>query len=75
MNSEVTMPSGKYEMAVFTQEQLENARTKGQLTGWVQGAASVGIFLLLLQFLGWIPLILIAGVVGFAGFKWLSRKK
>jgi len=67
--------TGKYETAVFTKEHIENARTKGQLIGWVQGAASVGIFLLLLQFLGWIPLLVIAGIVGFAGFKWLTRKK
>ncbi len=68
------MPS-KYETAVYTQEQLESARTKGQFIGWVQGAASVGVLLFLLQFLGWIPLLLIAGVVGFGAFKLLRRKK
>lgn len=68
------MPS-KYETAVYTQEQLENARTKGQYIGWVQGAASVGILLFLLQFLGWIPLLLIAGLVGFGAYKFLARKK
>lgn len=66
---------GKYETAVYTQEQLENARTKGQFIGWVQGAASVGILLFLLQFLGWIPLLLIAGLVAFGGYKFFTRKK
>ena len=68
------MPS-KYETAIFTREQLENARTKGQLIGWVQGAVSVGVLLFLLQFLGWIPLLLISGLVGFAGYKFITRKK
>lgn len=68
------MPN-KYETAVFTSEQLENARTKGQVIGWVQGAASVGVLLFLLQFLGWIPLILISGLLGFGGYKYITRKK
>ena len=67
------MPT-KYETAVYTREQVDNARTKGQLIGWVQGAASVGILMFLLQFLGWIPLLLIAAVVGFAGYKVITRK-
>ncbi|NQV71764.1 hypothetical protein HQ496_01475 [bacterium] len=66
--------SSKYETAVYTREQIENARTKGQLMGWIQGAASVGILMFLLQFLGWIPLLLIAAVVGFGGYKVITRK-
>ena len=67
------MPT-KYETAVYTREQVDNARTKGQLIGWVQGAASVGILMFLLQFLGWIPLLLIAAVVGFGCYKVITRK-
>jgi hypothetical protein len=68
------MPS-KYETAIYTREQLENARTKGQLIGWVQGAASVGLLLFLLQFLGWIPLLVITAVLGYGGYKLVTRKK
>jgi hypothetical protein len=68
------MPS-KYETAVYTKEQLENARTKGQLIGWAQGAVSVGLLLFLLQFLGWIPLLLVGGLVGFGAYKFVTRKK
>ena len=68
------MPS-KYEPAVYTKEQLENARTKGQLIGWAQGAVSVGLLLFLLQFLGWIPLLLVGGLVGFGAYKFVTRKK
>ena len=67
------MPT-KYETAVYTRDQLENARTKGQLLGWIQGAASVGILMFLLQFVGWIPLLVIAAVVGFGGYKVITRK-
>ena len=68
------MPS-KYETAVYTREQLENARTKGQLIGWAQGAVSVGILLFLLNFLGWIPLLFVGGLVGFGAFRFITRKK
>ena len=67
------MPT-KYETSVYTREHLESARTKGQLIGWVQGAASAGVLMFLLQFLGWIPLLLVASVVGFAGYKFITRK-
>lgn len=67
--------ASEYKTAIYTHEQLENARTKGQVIGWVQGGAAVGALLFLLQFIGWIPLILIAGLLAFAGFKIASRKK
>ena len=67
--------TSEYKTAICTHEQLENARTKGQVIGWVQGGAAVGALLLLLQFVGWIPLIVIAALLTFAGFKVVSRKK
>lgn len=65
----------EYKTAIYTHEQLENARTKGQIVGWVQGGASVGALLFLLQFMGWIPLIAIASLLAFVGFKAVRRKK
>ena len=67
--------SKEYETAIYTREHLENARTKGQLIGWVQGAASIGALIMLLNFIGWIPLILISTVLGFAGYKFVTRNK
>lgn len=67
--------ASEYKTAIYTHEQLENARTKGQVIGWVQGGAAVGTLLFLLQFIGWIPLILVASMLAFAGFKVASRKK
>lgn len=65
--------TSKYETAIYTREQLESARTKGQLIGWVQGGVSVGVLLFILQFVGWIPLILVAGLLAFLGFKFVKR--
>ena len=67
--------SKEYETAIYTREQLDNARTKGQLIGWAQDAASIGAFFMLLNFIGWIPLMLIASVLGFAGYKFITRNK
>jgi hypothetical protein len=39
----------------YTRTDLENARTKGQLVGWVQAGAVVVGGVLLLKAIGWIP--------------------
>ncbi|MDA0683656.1 MAG: hypothetical protein O3A57_04445 [Bacteroidetes bacterium] len=67
--------ASEYKTAIYTHEQVENARTKGQLVGWVQGGLAVGGLLFLLQFIGWIPLIGVAGLVLFAGYRFTQRKK
>lgn len=64
-----------YQTAIYTKDQLENARTKGQVIGWVQGGLSVGALLFLLQFVGWIPLIAVATLLAFLGFKVAGRSK
>ncbi len=65
----------KYETSIYTKRQLDNARIKGQVKGWVQGAVSTFLFLLLLKFLGWIPAILILGLLGFMGYKIFTAGK
>ena len=48
-----------------TPSDLENAKTKGQVIGWLQGFA-VGVGgMILLGMLGWIPALLVVGVGGF----------
>jgi hypothetical protein len=57
---------------LYTQKDLENARTKGQLVGWVQGAA-IGVGgVLLLGVIGWIPTLVVLGVGGFLLYKVFS---
>ena len=57
---------------LYTQKDLENARTKGQLIGWVQGAALGVGGVLLLSVIGWIPTFLVLGVGGFVLYKVFS---
>jgi hypothetical protein len=59
----------------YTRTDLENARTKGQLVGWVQAGAVVVGGVLLLKAIGWIPVVLMVGAAAFIGYKVLSRKK
>ena len=59
----------KYETSIFTRQQLKKARVKGQIKGWIQGAASTFLLILLLKFLGWIPAILVLAGIGFVGYK------
>jgi hypothetical protein len=56
----------------FSRTDLDNARTKGQVLGWVQGLA-VGIGgMILLGMLGWIPAILLVGGGGYLLYKAFS---
>jgi len=57
---------------LYTQKDLQNARTKGQLVGWVQGAALGVGGVLLLGVIGWIPTLVVLGVGGFLLYKVFS---
>jgi hypothetical protein len=57
---------------VYSEKDVEKARTKGQLIGWVQGTAVGIIGMILLKLVGWIPTVLILGAGGFVLYKLLS---
>ena len=59
----------------YTRTDIENARTKGQLVGWVQAGAVVLGGVLLLKAIGWIPVVLMVVGAAFIGYKVISRKK
>ena len=59
----------------YTDTDVSNARTKGQLIGWVQGAVVTFAGLWVLKLVGWIPMIIIIGVVGLLAAKVLFGKK
>lgn len=67
--------SEKYETSIYTKKQLDGARIKGQVKGWVQGAVSTFLFLLLMKFVGWIPALLVLGGVGYLGYRIFSAGK
>ena len=58
-----------------TREELQNAQTKGQVIGWVQGGGAVFLLGFALKFLGWIPVIAVAGVVGLVAYKLMAGSK
>ena len=60
---------------IYSERDVENARTKGQMVGWFQGGAVVVAGLFLLNFVGWIPGLLVVGVVGYFIYKWLTKTK
>ncbi len=60
---------------IYTKDELEVARTKGQVIGWIQGAAVVVLGGMILKLVGWIPALAAVGLVGFIAYKLFSRRK
>lgn len=56
----------------YSQKDLDKARTKGQLIGWLQGGAVAIVGMILLRLIGWIPTIAVVGVGGFVLYKLFS---
>ena len=61
------------DLTLYSRAQLESARNRGQLIGWVQGGGAVLLGGIVLNLLGWIPTILVVGAVGWVLYKLLSR--
>ena len=60
---------------IYSKTDLENARTKGQVVGWLQGGGVVVGGLLLLNVLGWLPGLLLVGGVGYLGYRMFFKSK
>ena len=60
---------------LYTHKDVENARTKGELVGWVKGTALGVGGMLLLGVIGWIPTLAVVGVGGFVLYKLFSGPK
>jgi hypothetical protein len=48
---------------------VENAQTKGQVIGWVQGASAVVVAGLVLSAIGWLPALIVVGGLVFVAVK------
>jgi hypothetical protein len=58
---------------LYSQREIENARTKGQVLGWIQGGGIVVGGILLLNLIGgWIPLVLLGGA-GYLGYRYFIK--
>jgi len=57
----------------YTRTDLENARTKGQLLGWIQGAGVTFAVMFVIGLIGWLPGILLGAGLAFVLYKLLKR--
>jgi hypothetical protein len=60
---------------LYTRKDVDRARTKGELIGWVKGTALGVVGMLLLGVIGWIPTLAVVGVGGFVLYKLFSGPK
>lgn len=67
----MTLPTKIYTAKEVAQE-VEKARQRGKIVGWVQGGGAVILGGIALQLLGWIPAIAVVGLVVWVLFKLLS---
>ena len=65
-----------YETSIYSKDQLDKARVRGQVKGWVQGTISTVVLLALLKFLSWlwIPIVILIGVLGVSGYNHYKKK-
>ncbi len=61
-----------FDLALHTRRDLERARNRGQMIGWVQGAGVVIVGGMVLNLLGWIPTLLVVGGVAYVLYKLLG---
>jgi hypothetical protein len=57
----------------YTENDVQRARTKGKVVGWLQGGTAVVIGAMVLNVVGWIPALAIVGVVAWVAYKLLSK--
>jgi len=60
---------------IYTEKELTRAKTSAKLVGWIQGAGVVLGGAIVLNLLGWVPVLIGLGAVGWVLFKLLSRPK
>lgn len=56
---------------IYDETDIDRARSRGKLVGWVQGAGAVIVLGIVLNLLGWIPTIVVTGLVGWVAYKLL----
>ena len=70
--SKITRSDASTDMTRYSKADLESAKNRGQLVGWIQGGGAVIAGGIVLNLLGWIPMVLVVGAVGFVLYKLLS---
>jgi hypothetical protein len=57
---------------IYTEKDLTRAKASGKMVGWMQGAGVVVGGAIILNLLGWIPVVLGLGAVGWVLYKMMS---
>ena len=60
---------------LYTKKDVDRARTKGELVGWIKGGVVGVVGMLLVGVIGWIPTLAVIGVGGFVVYKVFSGPK
>jgi len=56
----------------YDENDLAKARRRGKFVGWMQGAGVVVVGGIVLNLLGWIPLVIGVGAVGYVAYRLLG---
>ena len=57
---------------LYTKKEVDNARTKGEVIGFIKGGVAGVAGVMLLGVIGWLPTLAVLGVGGFVVYKLLS---
>jgi hypothetical protein len=57
---------------LYTKKEVDRARTKGEVIGFIKGGVAGVAGVMLLGVIGWIPTIAVLGVGGFVAYKLFS---
>jgi len=60
---------------VYTEQQLVRAKTTSRVVGWLQGAGVMVGAAILWNLLGWIPMVLGVGALGWVLYKLFGKSK
>jgi len=60
---------------IYTEKDLERARTTSKVVGWLQGAGVVIGGAIVLNVLGWIPTVVVVGGVAYVGYRLMRGPK
>ena len=60
---------------LYTKKDVDKARTKGELVGWIKGGVVGVVGMLLAGVIGWIPTLAVIGVGGFVVYNVFSGPK
>lgn len=67
------MPDRKHVPELYTEREITRTRRRHRLVGRLEGAGAVIVAGVVWNLLGWIPTLLVLGLVGFVVYKLLSK--